>query len=275
MSQFYGQNQFGQYGGMPFNPYGGGFGIMPTSSYGGGFGGGLMSPFPPRFPSPYRNPYYMEPVYGGGMGQVRPTNIPFRDPGYGSPMVTQNLIQSLGGPQTSFRNTYRPYSTLGMLDRFRGGNMGSPFPMPYPQMPSPGGKGALKAMDRAIVNAGLNIDQVDYINAHGTSTPFNDKNESQAIQNLFKEHSKIIKVSSTKSMTGHLLGAAGGIEAVALVKSINDQKIPPTINYETPDTDCTLDYVPNHAQDYKITSALSNTFGFGGHNAVICLKKYC
>tara|TARA_Y100001968_G_scaffold317559_1_gene346748 strand:+ start:536 stop:1729 length:1194 start_codon:yes stop_codon:yes gene_type:complete len=146
MSQFYGQNQFGQYGGMPFNPYGGGFGIMPTSSYGGGFGGGLMSPFPPRFPSPYRNPYYMEPVYGGGMGQVRPTNIPFRDPGYGSPMLTQNLIQSLGGPQTSFRNTYRPYSTLGMLDRFRGGNMGSPFPMPYPQMPSPGGKGGRMPM---------------------------------------------------------------------------------------------------------------------------------
>jgi len=147
MSQFYGQNQFGQYGGMPFNPYGGGFGIMPTSSYGGGFGGGLMSPFPPRFPSPYRNPYYMEPVYGGGMGQVRPTNIPFRDPGYGSPMLTQNLIQSLGGPQTSFRNTYRPYSTLGMLDRFRGGNMGSLYPMPYPQYGGGfGGKGGSMPM---------------------------------------------------------------------------------------------------------------------------------
>ena len=146
MSQFYGQNQFGRYGGMPFNPYGGGFGRMPTSSYGGGFGSGFIAPFPPRFPSPYRNPYYMEPVYGGGMGQVRPTNIPFRDPGYGSPMVTQNLIQSLGGPQTSFRNTYRPYSTLGMLDRFRGGNMGSPFPMPYPPMPSPGGKGGRMPM---------------------------------------------------------------------------------------------------------------------------------
>ena len=141
--------------------------------------------------------------------------------------------------------------------------------------PSPGGKGAYKAMERAIINAGINIDQVDYINAHGTSTPFNDKNESQAIQNLFKDHSKKIKVSSTKSMTGHLLGAAGGIEAVALVKSINEKIIPPTINYETPDPDCTLDYVPNHSQDYRIKSALSNTFGFGGHNAVICLKKYC
>ena len=141
--------------------------------------------------------------------------------------------------------------------------------------PSPGGKGAYKAMERAIINAGINVDQVDYINAHGTSTPFNDKNESQAIQNLFKDHSKKIKVSSTKSMTGHLLGAAGGIEAVALVKSINEKIIPPTINYETPDPDCTLDYVPNHSQDYSIKCALSNTFGFGGHNAVICLKKYC
>ena len=141
--------------------------------------------------------------------------------------------------------------------------------------PSPGGKGAYKAMERAIINAGINIDQVDYINAHGTSTPFNDKNESQAIQNLFKDHSKKIKVSSTKSMTGHLLGAAGGIEAVALVKSINEKIIPPTINYETPDPDCTLDYVPNQSQDYRIESALSNTFGFGGHNAVICMKKYC
>ena len=141
--------------------------------------------------------------------------------------------------------------------------------------PSPGGKGAYKAMERAIINAGLNFDQIDYINAHGTSTPFNDKNESQAIQNLFKDHSKKIKVSSTKSMTGHLLGAAGGIEAVALVKSINEKIIPPTINYETPDPDCNLDYVPNQSQDYKIKSALSNTFGFGGHNAVICMKKYC
>ena len=99
-----------------------------------------MAPFPPRRPSPYRNPYYMDSLRGGGMGQVMPTNIPFRDPGYGSPMLTQNLIQSLGGPQSSFRNTYRPYSTLGMLDRFRGGNMGSPYPMPYP-MPSPYGGG--------------------------------------------------------------------------------------------------------------------------------------
>lgn len=141
--------------------------------------------------------------------------------------------------------------------------------------PSPGGMGAYKAMEKAINNAKLNKEQINYINAHGTSTPFNDKNESQAIENLFKDHSKDIKVSSTKSMTGHLLGAAGGIEAVSLVKSINTQIIPPTINYKTPDPDCTLDYVPNHSQDFKFECALSNTFGFGGHNAVICIKKYC
>ena len=141
--------------------------------------------------------------------------------------------------------------------------------------PSPGGMGAYKAMEKAINNAKLNTEQIDYVNAHGTSTPFNDKNESQAIQNLFKDHSKNMKVSSTKSMTGHLLGAAGGIEAVSLVKSINTQIIPPTINYITPDPDCALDYVPNHSQDFKFECALSNTFGFGGHNAVICIKKYC
>ena len=141
--------------------------------------------------------------------------------------------------------------------------------------PSPGGMGAYKAMEKAITNAKLNTNQIDYINAHGTSTPFNDKNESQAIQNLFKDHSNNMKVSSTKSMTGHLLGAAGGIEAVSLVKSINSQIIPPTINYDTPDPDCTLNYVPNHSQNFKFECALSNTFGFGGHNAVICIKKYC
>ena len=141
--------------------------------------------------------------------------------------------------------------------------------------PAPGGMGAYKAMEKAIINANLNKEQINYINAHGTSTPFNDKNESQAIQNLFKEHSSKIKVSSTKSMTGHLLGAAGGIEAVSLVKAINDQVLPPTINYDTPDPECTLDYVPNQSQDFNFECALSNTFGFGGHNAVICIKKYC
>ena len=140
--------------------------------------------------------------------------------------------------------------------------------------PSKGGSGALKAMERAIKDAGLNIDDIDYINAHGTSTPYNDKNESAAITELFKNHCEKLKVSSTKSMTGHLLGAAGGIEAVASVKSLLEQTLPPTINYDTPDPECTLDYVPNIAQSSNVNSVLSNTFGFGGHNAVICIRKY-
>ena len=140
--------------------------------------------------------------------------------------------------------------------------------------PSEGGVGALKAMERATLDAKLNIDEIDYINAHGTSTPFNDKNESAAIKNLFGDNSNNLKVSSTKSMTGHLLGAAGGIEAVASVKTIMDQLIPPTINYDTPDPECDLDYVPNNAQEWKVNALLSNTFGFGGHNAVICIRKY-
>jgi 3-oxoacyl-[acyl-carrier-protein] synthase II len=140
--------------------------------------------------------------------------------------------------------------------------------------PAIGGIGALKAMERATLDANLNLNDIDYINAHGTSTPFNDKNESSAITSLFKEHSKRLKVSSTKSMTGHLLGAAGGIEAVASVKTIIEQILPPTINYENSDPDCTLDYVANTAQHHSVNAVLSNTFGFGGHNAVICIRKY-
>ena len=140
--------------------------------------------------------------------------------------------------------------------------------------PAMGGTGALKAMERAIVDAGLQITDIDYINAHGTSTPFNDRNESAAISTLFGNHCSKLKVSSTKSMTGHLLGAAGGIEAVAAVKAIQDQLLPPTINYDTPDPDCTLDYVPNKAQAHTVNAVLSNTFGFGGHNAVIFVRKY-
>ena len=140
--------------------------------------------------------------------------------------------------------------------------------------PAIGGIGALKAMERATLDANLNLNDIDYINAHGTSTPFNDKNESSAITSLFKEHSKKLKVSSTKSMTGHLLGAAGGIEAVASVKTIIEQILPPTINYENSDPDCTLDYVANTAQHHNVNAVLSNTFGFGGHNAVICIRKY-
>ena len=141
--------------------------------------------------------------------------------------------------------------------------------------PPAGGTGALKAMERAVQDAELGLNEIDYINAHGTSTPFNDKNESSAIAKLFKNHSSQLKVSSTKSLTGHLLGAAGGIEAVASVKTILEQTLPPTINYETPDPDCTLDYVPNTAQTHTVNAVLSNSFGFGGHNAVICIRKYC
>ena len=140
--------------------------------------------------------------------------------------------------------------------------------------PSEGGIGALKAMERAVKDANLNLEDIDYINAHGTSTPFNDKNESAAISHLFKDHSKELRVSSTKSMTGHLLGAAGGIEAVASIKTIMHQMIAPTINYDTPDPECNLNYVPNTAQDSQVNAILSNTFGFGGHNAVVCIRKY-
>ena len=140
--------------------------------------------------------------------------------------------------------------------------------------PAPEGAGAREAMKRAIQDAGLITTDIDYINAHGTSTPFNDRNETAAIRNLFGSHADSLKVSSTKSMTGHLLGAAGGIEAVITVKTIVHQLLPPTINYETPDPECTLDYVPNTAQEHTVNAALSNTFGFGGHNAVLCFRRY-
>ena len=140
--------------------------------------------------------------------------------------------------------------------------------------PSEGGVGAMKAMKRALSDASLNADEIDYINAHGTSTPYNDKNESHAITKLFFNNIDTLKISSTKSMTGHLLGATGAIEAIASVKAINNNILPPTINYDTPDPDCNLDVVPNHAQDLKVNAVLSNNFGFGGHNSVLCLKKY-
>ena len=140
--------------------------------------------------------------------------------------------------------------------------------------PAPQGVGAKQAMARAIDDADLQPDDINYINAHGTSTPFNDRNESVAIRNLFGSHAYDLKISSTKSMTGHLLGAAGGIEAIATVKAVQEQFAPPTINYKTPDPDCDLNYIPNVAQECAINAALSNTFGFGGHNAVICIRKY-
>jgi 3-oxoacyl-[acyl-carrier-protein] synthase II len=140
--------------------------------------------------------------------------------------------------------------------------------------PAPGGEGAVRVMQLAIADAGLTIDDIDYINAHGTSTPYNDKNETIAIKNVFGDRAYDIPVSSTKSMTGHLLGAAGGIELIETALAIRDSKVPPTINYQTPDPECDLNYTPNKAVDHEIKAAISNTFGFGGHNACLCVKKY-
>lgn len=140
--------------------------------------------------------------------------------------------------------------------------------------PAPGGKGAIRAMRRAIQDAGIDPTDVDYINAHGTSTPYNDKNETIAIKEVFSDHAKRLHISSTKSMTGHLLGASGGIEAVASLLAINHNLIPPTINYETPDPECDLDYTPNQSVKTRVDIAMSNTFGFGGHNAVLVLKRW-
>ena len=140
--------------------------------------------------------------------------------------------------------------------------------------PAEGGEGGARAMQMAIDDAGISPTEVDYINAHGTSTGLNDKYETLAIKTVFGEHAYSLAVSSTKSMTGHLLGAAGGIEGVIAVKSINDGIIPATINYETPDPDCDLDYVPNESRKQDINYVLSNSLGFGGHNATIVFKKY-
>ena len=140
--------------------------------------------------------------------------------------------------------------------------------------PAEGGAGAVKAMQLAMEDAGAEPEEVDYINAHGTSTPYNDKNETIAIKTVFGDHARKLKISSTKSMTGHLLGASGGIEVIAALKAIEKQIIPPTINYMTPDPDCDLDYVPNIAEETQVNSVLSNTFGFGGHNAVVFMRKW-
>ena len=140
--------------------------------------------------------------------------------------------------------------------------------------PAEGGAGAVKAMELAIEDAGAKPEEVNYINAHGTSTPYNDKNETVAIKTVFGDHARKLKISSTKSMPGHLLGASGGIEAIAAMKAIEKQIVPPTINYMTPDPDCDLDYVPNTAEETEVNSVLSNTFGFGGHNAVVFMRKW-
>ena len=140
--------------------------------------------------------------------------------------------------------------------------------------PSPEGETAAQAMRCAIKDAGISLEEVDYINAHGTSTEFNDKTETVAIKKVFGERAYKIPISSTKSMTGHLLGAAGACELVATVLSMNSGFIHPTINQETSDPECDLDYVPNVARNQQITCALSNSLGFGGHNAVLIIKKY-
>ena len=139
--------------------------------------------------------------------------------------------------------------------------------------PAPGGEGAARCIKMALNGAGINPEDVSYINAHGTSTPFNDLNETLAIKDVFGQHAKKVAISSTKSMTGHLLGAAGGVEAVLTLLAMEKSIIPPTINYEEPDPECDLDYVPNTAREKVINYALSNSFGFGGTNATLLFKK--
>ena len=140
--------------------------------------------------------------------------------------------------------------------------------------PVPGGQGATKAIELALADGNLNPNQVDYINAHGTSTQANDSNETKAIKKALGERASQIAVSSTKSMTGHLLGGSGGIEAVATVMAIANNRVPPTINLENLDPDCDLDYVPNSSREQEVNVALSNSFGFGGHNVTLAFKKY-
>ncbi len=140
--------------------------------------------------------------------------------------------------------------------------------------PDPDGQGACLCMKRALKSAGISPDEVDYINAHGTSTEFNDKIETMAIKKVFGEHANKLAISSTKSMTGHLLGAAGAIELIATLLIMENQLIHPTINYEYPDPECDLDYVPNEAREGTVNIAISNSFGFGGTNATLAIKRY-
>ena len=140
--------------------------------------------------------------------------------------------------------------------------------------PAPGGITQAKCMKLALDDAGLKPEEIDYINAHGTSTQFNDRGETEAIKNLFGEHAYKLAVSSTKSMTGHVLGAAGGIEAIATILSVENDIVHPTTNYETPEDGLDLNYVPNVAQTLTVNAAISNSFGFGGHNACLAFKKF-
>jgi 3-oxoacyl-[acyl-carrier-protein] synthase II len=139
--------------------------------------------------------------------------------------------------------------------------------------PSEDGDGAARCMENALHNASINPDQVDYINAHGTSTPAGDVVETMVVKRVFGDHAKKLAISSTKSMIGHMLGAAGGVEAIFSILSIQDQVAPPTINLDNPDPECDLDYVPNTARPMKINIALSNSFGFGGTNGTLIFKR--
>ena len=140
--------------------------------------------------------------------------------------------------------------------------------------PHPEGRGAIKAMSLAIASAGLAPTDIDYVNAHGTSTPINDPIETKAIKTVFGDHARSLKVSSSKSMTGHLLGAAGGVEAIVSVMVIKEQFFPPTRNLESPDPECDLDYVPNKGYEGRIRAAISNALGFGGHNSVVLFREF-
>lgn len=140
--------------------------------------------------------------------------------------------------------------------------------------PAEGGEGAALCMQLALENAGLTVDDIGYINAHGTGTKLNDKGETMAIKTVFGERAYQVPISSTKSMTGHLLGASGALEAIFCTKALNEGIVPPTINYETPDPECDLDYVPNESRKVEFKHALSNSFGFGGHNATLILSRY-
>lgn len=140
--------------------------------------------------------------------------------------------------------------------------------------PAPGGEGAVRSMRTAIEDAGLTPADIQYVNTHGTSTPVGDKNETAAIKTVFGEHARRLAVNSTKSMIGHLLGAAGAVESIATVLSVYENKVHPTINLDTPDPECDLDYIPHTAQAREVQAAVSNTFGFGGHNASLLFKKY-
>jgi 3-oxoacyl-[acyl-carrier-protein] synthase II len=140
--------------------------------------------------------------------------------------------------------------------------------------PSPGGEGASRCMKMALRNGGLNTTDINYVNAHGTSTPQGDIAETEAIKTVFGDHARKLVVSSTKGATGHMLGAAGAVETIVCIKAIETDTVPPTINYEVPDPECDLDYVPNTARKMKVNAIVNNSFGFGGHNATIAAKKF-